>query len=383
MKIVSISAHITGVPGHGGRAPARNWVFVRVDTDEGISGVGEATTEYHEMAVAAMIEHHFAPLLHGKDPTRINDAWSALHRCSWWRAGVVESSAASGIDQALWDIAGKAYGQPVHKLLGGSVRDWVPLYARGDLGLSTPVEELQEARRQGYRAFKFGPWSPGEFDEQRLADSIVRTGSELRAIAGESVELMIDCAGYFSRPTAIRLLQRIEDLQLTFAEEVVNADTPSDLLALRAAVPSIPLAAGERLATRWAFREWMEQGAVDIVQPDICHCGGISELLRIAGYAEIHNVRIAPHNPYGPVALAANLHACAVLPNFLILEHCRHLPWAADAAPVRPEIVDGCVQLTDRPGLGVEVDWEYVKSHPRLELLPPNPRDRWGATPLI
>lgn len=383
MKIVSISASIMGVPSAGGRAPARNWVFVRVDTDEGLTGVGEATTEYHEAAVAAMIERHFAPALIGRDPTRINDIWTILQRCFWWRGGVVETSAASGLEQALWDIAGKAYRQPVYRLLGGAVRDRVRLYARGDLGLPGPVAELEAARDHGYTAFKFGPTGADPFDAAALARSVLETGRELRRVAGDDFSLMTDCAGSFSRTAAVQLLKDLEPLRLTFAEEVVNADSPMDLVALRQAVPGVPIAAGERLSTRWGYREWFETAAVDIIQPDVCHCGGIGELLRIAAFAEVYNVRVAPHNPYGPIALAACLHACAVMPNFLILEHCRHTPWSEGAAPLRPEIRDGCVLLNERPGLGVEVDWDYVRAHPPLPLNAPVPRDLWGGTPLI
>jgi galactonate dehydratase len=383
MRIASISAHIMGVPGAGGRSPARNWLFVRVDTDEGLTGVGEATTEFHELAVAAMVERHFAPLLIGRDPTRIQDIWATLQRCFWWRNGVVAASASSGIEQALWDITGKAYGQPVHRLLGGAVRERIPLYARGDLGLPSPLDELQEAQRQGYTAFKFGPFWKGNFEERRLAQSLIDTGRQLRSAVGEDVSLMIDCGGIFSLKEAVRLLREMEAVRLTFAEEVVNADSPGDLVALRQAVPSVPIAAGERLATRWAFREWLERGAVDIIQPDVCHCGGIGELLRIAAYAEVHNVRVAPHNPYGPVAFAAGTQACAVMPNFLMLEHCRHTPWSAGAAPAATEIRAGCAYWNERPGLGVEIDWEYVQGHPPLELPAPSPRDPWGGTPPI
>src|SRR6185437_6968143 len=139
MKISKVTAHIMGVPGPGGHAPSRNWIFVRVETDEGITGIGEATTEYHEQAVSAMIRDHFAPLLIGQDPTRVHYAWQQMQRAFWWRGGVVASSAASGIEQALWDVTGKAYGQPVYKLLGGAVRDRVRVYARSDLGLESHV----------------------------------------------------------------------------------------------------------------------------------------------------------------------------------------------------------------------------------------------------
>ena len=170
---------------------------------------------------------------------------------------------------------------------------------------------------------------------------------------------------------------------MLFVEEPVNMDTPRGLIELRRAFPNVRIAAGERLMTRWAFREWLEQGAVDVIQADISHCGGIGELLRIAAYAETYNVQIAPHNPYGPVALAANLQACACMPNFMILEHCRHRPWFDGVQVCGPSVQDGRVTLGDLPGLGVELDWDYVRKHPyqRLPLRTYYGRD--GSTPLV
>ena len=384
MKISRISTHLMGIPGPGGHAPSRNWIFVRVETDEGITGVGEATTEYHELAVASMIEKHFAPLLVGQDPTQVQSAWQQLRRCFWWRGGVVASSAASGIDQALWDITGKAYGQPVYRLLGGAVRKRVRLYARGDLGLKDQREELQAAIREGFTAFKsgYGPMML-PFDDEKQAEIAVALYRDLREAAGISCDLMVDCAGIFSKQSAHRLIWALRPLRMLFVEEPMNMDIPRGLVELRRAFPDVRIAAGERLTTRWAFREWLELGAVDVIQADISHCGGISELLRIASWAEVYNVTVAPHNPYGPVALAANMHACAVMPNFLILEHCRHRPWFDEVQKHGPLVQDGYVHLTQKPGLGIELDWDYVEKHPYQQLSLPSFRDRDGALPLV
>ncbi|MEA1952244.1 MAG: mandelate racemase/muconate lactonizing enzyme family protein [Planctomycetota bacterium] len=365
MKITNITAHLMHVPGPGGHAPSRNWVFVRVETDEGIVGIGEATTEYHEKAVATMIEDHFAPLLVGQDPTRVHYLWQQMQRFFWWRGGVVASSAASGIEQALWDVTGKAYGQPVYKLLGGAVRDRVRLYARMDLGLPTHADEIRAAVKEGFDAFKDGP---GEFtqpyDDSRQVDNALALFRELRQAVGPACELIIDCGGIFSRQAAHRLIDGLREVRMFFVEEPVNADTPRGLIELRRAFPDARIAAGERLMTRWQFREWLEQGAVDVIQPDISHCGGIGELLRIASYAEVHGVQVAPHGPYGPVALAAAVHACAAMPNFLILEHCRLRPWFDKVQAFGPKVENGRVVPSDRPGLGIELDWDYVKKHP-------------------
>jgi galactonate dehydratase len=384
MKITQITAHLMGIPGPGGHAPSRNWIFVRVETDAGFAGIGEATTEYHEQAVAAMIEQHFSPLLIGQDPTRVHSAWQQMQRWFWWRGGVVASSAASGIEQALWDITGKAYGQPVYKLLGGAVRDRIRLYARTDLGLPSYADEARRAVEEGFDAFKFGPGTyVRPFDDGRQVDVALTAAREVRQAAGPACDMIIDCGGIFSLQAAHRLIDGLRGGRALFVEEPVNADLPRGLIELRRAFPDMRIAAGERLVTRWQFREWLEQGAVDVIQADLAHCGGIGELLRIASYAEVYNVQVAPHNPYGPVALAANLHACACMPNFMILEHCRHRPWFDEVQVFGHVVKDGRLALNDRPGLGVELDWEYVRKHPYQRLPLRTFTDSDGGMPLV
>jgi galactonate dehydratase len=384
MKITSINTHLMGIAGPGGHAPSRNWIFVEVQTDEGISGIGEATTEYHEHAVVAMIEQHIAPLLVGQDPTRVTHAWQQMQRLFWWRGGVVASSAASGIEQALWDITGKAYGQPVYKLLGGAVRDRVRLYARHDLGLPSDADEARAAVEEGFDAFKFGPGTyVNPYDDEKQVDAALAVARTIRDAAGPDCDLMIDCGGIFSPPAAHRLIDGLRELRMLFVEEPVNMDTPRGLIELRRAFPDVRIAAGERQVTRWQFREWLEQGAVDVIQADISHCGGIGELLRIASHAEVYNVQVAPHNPYGPVALAAAAHACLCMPNFMILEHCRHRPWFDEVQVFGPIVCDGRVTFSDRPGLGIELDWDYVKKHPCRRLPLRTFTDHDGGLPLV
>ncbi len=385
MKITSISTHVMGVTGAGGHAPSRNWIFVEVRTDEGITGVGEATTEYHEQAVVAMIEHHLAPLLVGQDPTRVTHAWQQMQRLFWWRGGVVASSAASGVEQALWDVTGKACGQPVYKLLGGgAVRDSVRVYARSDLGLTSHADEARAAVEEGFDAFKFGPgaWVNPYKDEIQV-DVALDVARSIRDAAGPDCDLMIDCGGIFSQQAACRLIDGLRDVRMLFVEEPVNMDIPRGLIELRTAFPGVRIAAGERLVTRWQFRDWLEQGAVDVIQADISHCGGIGELLRIASFAEVYNVQVAPHNPYGPVALAAAAHGCLCMPNFLILEHCRHRPWFDEVQKFGPIVLDGRISVSDRPGLGIELDWDYVKKHPYQRLPLRIFTDEDGSVPLV
>ena len=284
MKIVKVSAHVMGVvlPRNGADAARRNWIFVRIETDEGITGVGEATTENYEYAVVAMIEKHYGPYLIGKDPTRITRAWQEMQRLFWWRNGIVGSSAMSGIEQALWDIAGKAYGQPVYKLLGGAVRDRVKVYVRNDLGLQDEIAEVKAAVAEGFHGFKTGPAKYHHpYNEEKQIDSAVALFTELRAVAGPDFDLMLDCLGNFSLQAAHRVIEGLYDAKLLFIEEPVNSDSPRSLVELRHAWPGVRIAAGERQLTRWGVREWLEMGAVDVLQVDITHCGGIAELLRI------------------------------------------------------------------------------------------------------
>ena len=384
MKITEINTHVMGIVGAGNFAPSRNWIFVEVKTDEGITGVGEATTEYHEHAVVAMVDQHFAPLLHGQDPTQVNRCWQQMQRGFWWRGGVVAASAASGIEQALWDISGKAANLPVHRLLGGKVRDKVRLYARTDLGLPTCGEEAAAAWEEGFTAFKFGPGKRVDpFDDLAQVDEAVDFTHQANVATDGQAQLMIDCGGIFSQQAATELVRRLTAFPMLFVEEPVNMDVPRGLLELRRAFPGVRIAAGERLATRWAFREWLERAVVDVIQPDVCHCGGIAELLRVASYAETYNVTVAPHNPYGPVALAANLHAALCMPNFLILEHCRHRPWMDDVVRDAPRVERGLLHASDAPGLGVELDWDYVRAHPYQRLPLRLGQDAYGAMPLL
>ena len=373
MKIVKVSAHIAGVvlPRPGGPAPRRNWIFIKIETDEGITGLGEATTEHFEHAVVATVEKQFGPYLIGKDPTRITRLWQEMQRLFWWRGGIVIASAMSGIEQALWDITGQAYGQPVYKLLGGAVRDRVKVYVRNDLGLENEVAEIKAAADEGFHGFKTGPAKYHDpYNEEKQIDSAITLFTELRATVGPGFDLMIDCLGNFSLQAAHRIIEGLYSCRLLFVEEPVNSDNPKSLVELRRAWPGVRIAAGERQITRWGVREWLELGAVDVLQVDITHCGGIGELMRIAAMAETYNVKVAPHNPYGPVALAANLHACAAMPNFLTLEHWRYYSLFDEVQQHGPRIVDGYLQLPDRPGLGVELNWDYVAKHPFHFLYP-------------
>ena len=283
MKITDIIAHVMEIPDPDGRTPRRNWIFVEIRTDEGLTGIGEATTEYCELAVQAQIETELRPRLLGMNPLEIGRIWTLGFRHFWWRMGVVHTSAMSGIDQALWDLKGKATGLPVYELLGGRVRDRVRLYARirdvfaeGEATLEEDI--LQAVEEEGFDAFKsgFGPLTQ-PFDEIEQVRRAVDDYRRMRDAAGPDVALMCDAAGVYSPTAAARLIQGLREVDIYFVEEPTNQDTVNPTLQLKRAYPDVKIAVGERLFTRWGFREWFESQAIDVCQADICHAGGISE----------------------------------------------------------------------------------------------------------
>ena len=374
MKITDIRAYVMNVPAADAETPRRNWIFVEVETDAGVTGIGEATTEHHEMAVAAQVETALKPRLLGMDPRDVEQVWQLGYRDFWWKRGVVHTSAVSGIDMALWDIVGKASGQPVFKLLGGKVRSRVRCYARADLGLDSLAAHASQALEEGFDAFKHGHGpAVRPFDVDAQVDVAVEEMTRLREALGPDVALMIDCGGVFSPPAAHRLMRELQPLNLFFVEEPIEQSLVAPYVRLKGDFPGVRVAAGERWITRWDCREWFEKQAVDVCQVDICHAGGISELMKIAHFAEVYGIGIAPHNPYGPVALAAAAHAAAAMQNFEILEHCRLRPWFDDVQALQVPISGGYVDVEElgrRPGLGVELDMEMVRSRP-FRALPP------------
>ena len=364
MKITDIRVHMFGATHADGTTRRRNWTFVEVLTDDGINGIGEATTEYHEMAVKAQIETELRPRLIGQDPADIERIWTMGFRDFWWRAGIVHTSAMSGIDMALWDIKGKAAGLPVYKLLGGRARDSVRLYARGDLGLPSIADEAVEAVMQGFDAFKYGPHRfVTPFDEIAHVQSTIEEAHEIRNAVGPDIDIMIDAAGVFSPTVAQKLFEGLADVPMFFVEEPTNQDTFEPTLRLKREFPDVKIALGERFNTRWGFRQWFEQQAIDVCQVDISHTGGITELMKVAHYAEVYGIQIAPHNPYGPVALAAAAHCAAAMQNFLILEHCRYPQSWERIQKIRVPVSGGSIavdEMSEIPGLGVELDLEFI-----------------------
>lgn len=330
------------------------WLLVRVHTDTGRYGWGEATLEGASLTVETMIRE-MGRWLVGQDPRRIEYIWQNLHRGGFYRGGPVHGSALSGIDMALWDLLGRSLGVPVHQLLGGRVRDRIRMYAWTDAGTAddyvNSVRDVRDGR--GLTAFKYnatGPMRP--ISSPAALQAAVARLAALRSAAGPDVDIGADFHGRLTFADARRLVRLLEPHQPMFVEEPV---LPGDADALREISTStdIPIAAGERLFTRWQFQELIAKRAVRIVQPDLAHAGGISEGRRIAAMAESADILIAPHCPLGPVALAASLQLDATCPNFFLQEHVT----LGESLLATPFVLEaGHLAVPDRPGLGIEVD---------------------------
>ncbi|GIV85427.1 MAG: galactonate dehydratase [Candidatus Roseilinea sp.] len=371
MKITAIKTCVVN-------AEMRNWVFVKVETDQpGLFGWGEASLEWKTRAVVGAIED-FAPMLIGEDPQRIEFLYQKMYRQSFWRVGVIGLSAISGIEQALWDIRGKMLGVPVYQLLGGRVRDKVRMYTHLGGGDMRAVYETQysadpqpfidlalEVVARGYTAVKVLITPPTEtlnsIAAYRYAERMM---AAIREAVGEGVDIMIDCHGRHSVANAIEFCRVLAPYRPLFIEEPVPPENVDALAEVRRASP-VPIATGERRVTRFEFRELFEKQACHVIQPDLCHCGGLWEAKKIAAMAEAYYIGVAPHNPLGPVANAAALHFALSTPNFLIQEDMlTDVPWRFDVVKHTLRTENGYWLPTDAPGLGIEVDEEAAKKHP-------------------
>jgi len=368
MKITDIKTIVVN-------AEMRNWIFVKVITDQaGLFGWGEASLEWKTRAVAGAIED-FTPMLIGEDPRNIEHIYQKLYRHSFFRMGVIGMSAISGLEQACWDIFGKSLGVPVYRLLGGEVRDRVRMYTHlggGDMKSvyqtfdPQPLIDLaNEVVSRGYTALKvvFVPYS-----EPLMGKQYVRQFSsmfeKLRMAVGDTIDIMIDFHGRTSPAMAIQYIHAIEEFSPYFCEEPVPPENVPALRQVREAVRA-PIATGERLVSRYQFRELFEQQACHIVQPDLCHCGGLAEAKKIAAAAETYYMGVAPHNPLGPIANAAALHFALSTPNFLIQEDMlTDVPWRWDVVKHDLKSEKGHWAKTEAPGLGIEVNETEAAKHP-------------------
>ncbi|MCA2966033.1 MAG: galactonate dehydratase [Acidobacteriota bacterium] len=327
-----------------------SWVFVKISTDAGVTGWGEMLKDDAKACAAGALE--VGNYLIGQDPCRVAFHWQAIHRGAFYRGGPIKTAISSGIDQALWDIKGKVYGVPVYKLLGGPTRDKVRVY--GVLSEKTGVNAIKVGLRGNKRAaFKYN-------EGQMFVDEVVERFKALREKVGKGVDIGVEFHGAVQPPTAMVMMKALEPYGPWFYEEVVQA-LNVDVMAELAKKTSVPLATGERIFTKWGFREILEKKAAMILQPDICYAGGITELKVIAGMAEAYYLPIAPHNPQGPCSLAASLQIAGSVPNFLIQERGDN-EYADLLKKPLPPVVGGYRPLPTGPGLGIEIDEDKLKA---------------------
>ena len=345
-----------------------NWAFVKIYTDEGITGVGEGTLEYKEKAFLGALEH-IKEYLIGQDPRDIEKHWHTIYRDAYWRGGPVLMSALSAVECALWDILGKSLNVPVYTLLGGKYHDKVRIYVNGWFaGAKEPEEFAEKAKiavKRGVTAMKWDPFGKNYLQISNAElNKALRNVAAVREAVGDEVDLLIEGHGRFDVPTATRIAKELEQFKPMFFEEPVPPDNLEALAAVRAKSP-VPISAGERLYSRWDYRKLFDIRASDYIQPDISHAGGISELKKIAAEAETHYIPFAPHNPSGPVANAATLQLAAACPNFCILEIMySDVEWRKDVTTESLEYEDGYIAIPDRPGLGIEINEEECLKHP-------------------
>jgi galactonate dehydratase len=326
------------------------WLFLKVHTNADLVGLGEPLVEGRALTVQTAVKE-IEPYLIGKDPRHVVHHWQAIYRHAFYRGGPVLTSALSGIDQALWDIKGKALGVPVYELLGGPTRNKVRLYAQ----VSTPADVRKQVAA-GFTALKTGPAFKRKSPRYLESPGQVRHAAEqfaaLRKEGGDDVDIAIDFHGKVSPSLAKVFIKALEPHEPMFVEEPINCQN-HDLMAEIARSTHLPIATGERVFTKWGFREVLEKKAAAILQPDLCHAGGITEVRLIAGMAEAYYATIAPHNPLGPISLAAGIQLAASIPNFLCQEH-RTL---GDGYLKKPFVLEkGFVAVPTGPGLGIELD---------------------------
>jgi galactonate dehydratase len=329
------------------------WLFLKIHTNAGITGLGEPIVEGRAKTVATAIEE-LAPYLVGKDPRPVAHHWQAMYRHAFYRGGPILTSAISGVDQALWDIKGKALGVPVYELLGGPMRTRVRVYAHAGT-----VERIKQRKAEGFTAFKTAPYKerPARIVENKaFIDRVAQRFAELRRAVGDECDIAIDFHGAISQQTARLMIKALEPYQPMFIEEPVNCQEV-DVMADIARGTHLPIATGERIYTKWGFREILERKAATILQPDLCHAGGITEGRLIAGMAEAFYAAIAPHNPLGPISLASGLQLAAAIPNFL----CQEQSSLGVGYIKKPfQVRDGYIDVPAAPGLGIELDEEAL-----------------------
>ena len=349
----------------------RNLIIVKVITDEGVYGIGEATTQNREEGVAGYLQGLFRRFVLGADPLRIEDLATRMFRDEFWRGGVIAMSGMSAVEMACWDILGKVTNQPVYQLFGGACWDKLKTYANGWYLTETRTpEEFGRLARQvvekGYRALKVDPFGAGFYElTPEEFDRSIAIIAAIRESVGAGCEILVEGHGRFTPATALALARAMVPYRPTWFEEPVP---PENLEALRRVVESspIPVATGERIFGHFEYARLFQHAVPDIVQPDITHEGGFLAMKKIAAMADGHYVTVAPHNANSPFCTAATAHACAAMTNFKILEVFDDFqePWLWDVFTGVPRVVDGYLPLPSGPGIGADINEDAAKEHP-------------------
>ena len=367
MKITSVRVY-----------PVSAFVYVVIDTDEGISGLGEASLSGRRDAVVGAFEH-LRPVLLGQDATRIEHIWQDLFRGTFWRGGPVLQSALAGIDIALWDLNGKALGVPVYRLLGGLARDRVLAYRHsyGDTP-GTLVERSRALLDEGWRVLRISPVEDDGFDPGRAVRAAVEHMATLRDAVGADVEIIFEVHTRLTPTRAVELCNAIAPYRPFFVEDPIRSENPASFATLRART-DVAIGTGEQLHTKWAFRELVEQELVDYLRVDICHTGGITEARKIAAMAEVHYQELATHYTASPVSTAAMLHLNLAIPNCAVQEHAPAADWMQEVIRTRVRAEDGYLLPPEGPGLGVELDEVAAAAHVGEDHEPPHLRRADGS----
>ncbi len=370
MKIMQVTPLVLGTAW-------RNLTFVKVETDEGLIGVGEARVINRTDAVLGYLSEAVSRYVLGSDPFEIERLVGRMYREDFERAGAVVMTGIALIEMACWDLIGKSLNQPVYRLLGGAVRDKIKAYANGWYTVErTPAEFHAAAKRavaKGYRALKFDPFGAGFYElEQTEKKTAIALVEAVRDAVGPDIEILIEMHGRFNPATAVEIARALAPFKPGWFEEPVP---PENLRALKKAADAIaslgiPVATGERLHTLHEYRELFELQTADIIQPDITHLGGLLNTKKLAAWAEAYYVLVAPHNVGGPISTAAALHLAACTPNFKIQEYFNDFAeaYVKAAAPGVPEVVDGYFALPQGPGLGVTLNEDAIREHPRQQI---------------
>ncbi|MBQ7396149.1 MAG: mandelate racemase/muconate lactonizing enzyme family protein [Lentisphaeria bacterium] len=370
MKITRIESILVGAPTPGvGLLSNRNYHFIKVHTDEGITGLGEATLESHDSSVLGALKD-IECLVLGEDPTQIEYLTQKMVKQLFWKGGVIKGSAISGVELALWDILGKSLGQPVYKLVGGACRKKIRAYVNGWSGGSLDPavvrEKAQIAMAAGYNAFKFSLALPvWQVNDPANLRKIRLVSETIRETVGDDALIMYDGHGRYDADMAIKIGRIFEELDFFFFEEPCQPEDEEGLAKVASKI-DVPVATGERLSFLPEFKRLLTRNCASIIQPDIGHSCGFGTALKASHLAEAFNAFVAPHGPMSPVVTTVSMHLDAVIPNFLIQERLFLNDWRNNVITEPIVVKDGYIELNDKPGWGIELDDELCKAHPAI-----------------